>query len=125
MGHLLPQPAYQRQFPAERDGPRHPAMLQCRPATSPRSIMIKSQLAAAFAVETTYRSETDAVMMIDERLQAAMINPQDVASYLSSGTAVAGTSPPPESARMVVACDILRHVFRPRAALDQICSRVP
>jgi hypothetical protein len=87
--------------------------------------MIKSELALAFAVETAYRPETAAVTMINERLQAVAVDPTEVISVLHAKDDLAGVaSPAPDSTGMVVAWDCLRHAFRPRTALDQICSRL-
>ena len=87
--------------------------------------MLKSQLAAAFAVETKYQAQTDPVLIIDERLHAAMISPGAVASQLEREGVTDAAWPTWGTASMVVAWDGLRHAFAPRAALDRICSRLP
>lgn len=87
--------------------------------------MIKSQLAAAFAVETAFRAAADPVTIIDERLHAVSVSADKVASVLQAENGHAAASPASDTAAMVIAWDCLRHVFRPRAALDRICSRLP
>jgi len=86
--------------------------------------MIKRQLAAAFEVETAHRAERDAVMVIDERLNATAVSPDKLASHLRSGNIADDVWPDERMARMVVAWDGLRHVFAPRSALDLVCSRL-
>ena len=85
--------------------------------------MIKSQLAAAFTVETRYRAAPGAVTLIDERRNASMVAGPDVVSCLQKGV-TAGSSPAPTTAEMVIAWESLRHVFRPRLTLDDMCSRL-
>jgi hypothetical protein len=85
--------------------------------------MIKSQLAAALTVETGYRAASGAVMLIDERLNTSTVAGNEVVSCLREG-ATAGSSPATTTAEMVIAWDALRHVFRPRATLDDMCSRL-
>ncbi|HEY7229031.1 MAG TPA: hypothetical protein VH558_01535 [Pseudolabrys sp.] len=86
--------------------------------------MIKRQLAAAFTTETAHRAESDTVMVMDERLNATAVNPSDVVSCLQSEGLAGEAWPAAEMARMVVAWDSLRHAFRPRSVLDQMCSRL-
>lgn len=86
--------------------------------------MIKRQLAAAFEVETAQRAERDAVMVIDERLNATAVSPDGLASQIRSGNIVGDAWPDKKMAGMVVGWDGLRHVFAPRSALDLICSRL-
>jgi len=88
------------------------------------SSMIKRQLALAFEVEIAHRAERDAVMVVDDRLDATTVSPDKLASYLRSGNIAVDAWPAAKMARMVVAWDALRHVFAPRAALDRICRRL-
>lgn len=85
--------------------------------------MIKSQLATAFTVETRYRAASGAVTLIDERLSATTVAGNDVVSCLRKGVP-AGSAPAPTTTDMVIAWEGLRHVFRPRSTLDDMCSRL-
>jgi hypothetical protein len=62
---------------------------------------------------------------MDERLNAVTVSPGEVLSSLQAESIARDVSPASQPVRMVVAWDTLRHVFRPRAALDQMCSRLP
>jgi hypothetical protein len=86
--------------------------------------MIKSQLAAALAVETAFRAGPERVTIVDERLHAGMVVSDEVARYLHGNDEVISASPVSDTAQMVVAWEALRHAFRPRAALDRMCGRL-